>query len=82
MPKYFVYQKHSQANHAAVSQAWVESSRATDAFKGQMSYCSCPTGQHEVFAIVDAASADEAKKVAPMDVQGELTVSEVVGVPI
>ena len=82
MAKYYVFHKHTPENHKEISEAWLKSSRATDQFKGQMSYCSCPSGTHEVFAVVEANSVDEAKRVAPTQVQNELTVSEVIAVPI
>jgi hypothetical protein len=82
MGKFFVYHKHTDDDHGELSEAWQESARASDAFKGQPSYCSCPSGEHEVFVIVDADSPDDAKKVAPQQLQGELTVSEVIDVPI
>ena len=82
MAKYFVYHKHTPEDHDEVSEAWVESARASDQFRGQMSYCSCPSGVHEVFAVLEADSAEDARKAAPAQVQGELTVSEVIAVPI
>lgn len=82
MKKYFVFHKHSPANHTEISADWVQSARAASQFKGQMSYCSCPSDKHEVFAIVEAHTEDEARQVAPKQIQDELTVSEVLEVPI
>jgi hypothetical protein len=82
MAKYFVFHKHNSANHKEISGAWETSAKAADQFKGQMSYCSCPSGKHEVFAIVEASSENEARKVAPAEIRDEVTVSEVLGVPI
>jgi hypothetical protein len=78
MPKFFVYHKHTPGNHAEMSAAWDRASRATGMFTGQVVYCSCPSGKHEVLAVLTADSQDAVEHVAPPAIRGELTISELI----
>jgi len=77
MAKYFVYHKHTPENHKEVSEAWVAQGKTTK-YQGQMAYCTCPSGKHEVFAILEGNSEDEVKSVVPEKFRGETTITETV----